>query len=260
VPAHHLATRLSAGQPWTVRLLPPEDADPGHWTPSADDIAAAQAADLVLLNGAGYEAWTATAALPATRVVDTAAAVPPLRRPGRTHSHGTEGAHSHGEIDPHTWTDPLAYSTQAAAAHTALSGLRGADREALDEALRSFDAELRQLEAELRAVAPADRALASNHPAFGHLGRRLGLEIADFDLDPAAAVDGAAAAEVATWAAAHERPVLLWEAPPSPAATGSLPPAIEHVVLDPLEHPPEGGGAFDYGTQAMRNVAVLRGL
>lgn len=260
VPVHHLALRLGAGQPWDLVLLPPPDADPGTWRPSASDIAQAQAAELVLLNGAGYEAWAATAALPATRVVRAADGVPPLHRETRTHSHGAAGAHEHGDVDPHTWTDPLAYAAQAAATHAALSALPGADQAALDGALGTLEGELQQLEGELRAVAPdAARTLGSNHPSFGHLARRLGLRVTAFDLDPGAAAAPATAAAIGTWAAAADRPVLIWEADPSPAARAALPAELEHLHLDPLEHPPPGG-AYDYGSQAGANVEALRGL
>lgn len=259
VPVHHLAERLGAGQPWALRLLPPADADPGQWRPSPADIGAAQQADLVLLNGAGYEAWAATAALPPSRVAETAAAVAPLTRPGRTHSHGAEGDHSHAGLDPHTWIDPLAYRTQAEATHAALARLPGADRAALDDALSVLSDELVQIEAELRAVAPRDVGLASNHPSFAHLGRRLGLSIADLDLAPDAAPSPAAQAAVAAWVATTDAPVLLWEATPAAAAREGLPTGVRHLTLDPLEHPP-AGGAYDYGAQAMRNVAALRTL
>lgn len=260
VPVHHLAQRLGAGQPWTLLLLPPPNADPGSWRPSPGDVARAQAADLILLNGAGYETWAVTAALPATRVVRTARDVPPLRRPARSHSHGPAGDHSHGEVDPHTWSDPGAYARQARAAHAALAALPGADRGALDAALAELTSELAQLEADLRAVSPGPRQpLASNHPSFGHLARRLGLEIVDFDLDPDVAPDAATVAAVTAWAASASGPVLLWEATPARPVTAALPQTLRHLALDPLEHPPESG-RYDYGAQAMENVEALRSL
>ena len=259
VPVHHLAQRLSSGQPWSVRLMPPPDADPGAWEPLPTDIVAAQDAALVLLNGAGYEAWSATAALPATRVVRTAADVPPLRREVRTHSHGVSGAHSHGAIDPHTWMDPSAYRTQARATHAALSALPGADVELLTGQLQQLEDELVALEDQLRAARPEARALASNHPAFGHLARRLELEITDFDIDPNHPAPVETTTAVRDWADRNPRPTLFWESEPSAAVRASLPGGVQHVVVDPLEHPPPGG-RFDYIAQGRANVAVLGGL
>jgi zinc transport system substrate-binding protein len=260
VPVHHLALRLGAGQPWELVLLPPPDADPGVWRPSADDIGRAQSADLVLLNGAGYEAWAMTAALPATGVVHTAQDVPPLRRASRTHSHGAGGGHAHGEVDPHTWTDPGAYARQAAATHGALAALPGADRVALDGALATLVAELTELEAELQSVSPGpERGLASNHPSFGHLGRRLGLRVVDFDLDPETPPDAATASRVTAWATQATDPVMLWEAEPAPAVAAALPATLQHLTLDPLEHP-AAGGRYDYGSQTRANVAALGSL
>lgn len=257
LPVHHLALRLGAGQPWALQLLPPPDADPGTWRPAPDDIARAQGADLLLMNGAGYEAWAATAALPATGVVRTAAAVPPLRRAARTHAHGATGAHAHGDLDPHTWTDPRAYAQQAAAAHAALRALPGADTGSLDAALTSLEADLADLESALVAARPDPGwDLASNHPAFGHLARRLGVGIVDLDLDPATPAGPDALAAVQSWVAGARHPVLLWEAPPAPEVLAGLPGGIRHVVLDPLEHPPSGGD-YDPLSQARTNARTL---
>ena len=259
VPVHHLTERLSAGQPWSVELLPPADTDPGEWAPAPSDIMRAQKAALVVLNGADYEAWSATAALPATRLIDSSADVAPLRRAGRVHSHGPKGAHSHGTIDPHTWMDPIAFQTQAHTIHAALSTLPGADAPRLDAARKALDEELLALEADLRQVAPTAHALASNHPAFGHLARRLELSITDFDLDPGAPPPAETASAVERWAHASEAPLLLWEATPSEATLRSMPAGVQHLTLDPLEHPSEGA-TYDYIQQARRNVAALGAL
>ncbi|MEC8424968.1 MAG: metal ABC transporter substrate-binding protein, partial [Myxococcota bacterium] len=212
------------------------------------------------LNGAGYERWVTTTALPATRVVRTADGVPPLQTGRRTHSRGSDGAHSHGDVDPHTWMDPRAYETQAVAVHAALSRLPGADSTALDAALHALRDQLGQLDADLQAAAPVPAPpMASNHPSFGHLGRRLGLSIVSLDIDPAVPPDAGTMADIHDWAASGEMPVMLWEAQPSAAVMDALPATVVHLTLDPLEHPRPGRG-YAHAEQAQTNVAALRSI
>ena len=51
----------------------PQDVDPAFWNPSAEEVAAFQAADLILLNGATYAKWVPKVTLPRSRLVDTSA-------------------------------------------------------------------------------------------------------------------------------------------------------------------------------------------
>ena len=88
----------------------PADQDPAYWSPDADTIAAYQAADLILLNGAGYAKWVDRATLPSSRLVDTGAAFADRlieMESVTTHSHGPEGEHEHGGWAFTTWLDPM---------------------------------------------------------------------------------------------------------------------------------------------------------
>ena len=53
--------------------MPDIDGDPAYWAPDGDQAAALQAADLILLNGAGYEGWLDFVSLRDERLVDTTA-------------------------------------------------------------------------------------------------------------------------------------------------------------------------------------------
>ncbi len=59
-------------------------------------IAVIQGADLIVLNGAGFAAWTVKTSLPRWRIVDTSArfADQLISTETLTHLHGAEGAHS----------------------------------------------------------------------------------------------------------------------------------------------------------------------
>ena len=237
----------------TVELVPPPDADPGHWRPSADAVASLQEADLIVANGAGYEAWTSTANLPAARLLDSSAGIELLAREAKTHQHGREGAHSHGEVDAHTWMNPTSYATQVQNISNGLGGLAGVDAAAVSAAADRLVGELKALDeaqaARLDALEGVE--LATSHAAFGYLGRRHGLVLTDFDLDPEAGPTEEQRAALAAWAQDRAPAVLWWEAAPSTAAAAAVPEGVTQIVVDPLEQ--GTAGAYDYLAQSRAN-------
>ncbi|MFT5586509.1 MAG: zinc transport system substrate-binding protein [Cognaticolwellia sp.] len=250
----YLVQRLAQDSVELVNLLP-EGADPVRFTPSGDQVALAQAADLVLLNGAGLEGWVQTASLNQAKVVDTALGIELIELQGQVHSHGKDGDHSHGDIDPHTWSDPLAYLSQARATHAALKDLPGLNAADLDAAMRALDSQLVELDGQYKvALEPwVGTPLAASHPAFNYVARQYGLDLTPFDFDPGQAPADLRGFE--QWAKGQSRPVLWWESQPSEPTLAAFPAATVHLVLSPLEQPE--GGRYDYFAQAQANLAVL---
>jgi zinc transport system substrate-binding protein len=256
-PAWYLVERLAPAGTIDHALLIPPGEDPPHWTPPTEVVVEAQGADLLVLNGGGFEPWVATASLMESKTVDSAAGVVLIELETATHSHGTDGEHAHGDTDPHTWGEPAAYALQAAQVAAALS--KHVDADAVAANLATLQGELTQLGADQRAaIGPSPRPLASNHPSFNYLFRGAGVTVESFDLDPEAAPNEETATAVTAWAATQTRPVLLWESAPTAAATDALP-GMDHVFLDPLEQP-SGEGPYDYLAQARANLATLKQL
>ena len=248
-PSHYLVERIGGDDVVATCILPAGE-DPPSWQPSGDVVAALSEAQLIVTNGADFAAWMKTASLPPSKVVETAAAVKLITIDSGTHSHGKEGEHSHDGIDPHTWSDPRAYSIQAGAVRAALTVRDPDNADAYAARTDALVLELQTLDAQLEA-ATADLAeveLAANHPAFNYLARRYGLSIRSFDLGPDGSGDLQGAEE---WAAGHDDPVMLWEESPEISLDG-----VRFIVLDPLE----SGAPYDYITQAKANVAVLDGV
>ncbi|MCV2490202.1 zinc ABC transporter substrate-binding protein [Geodermatophilus sp. YIM 151500] len=136
--------------------------DPHEFEPTTGDLAAFGGADLVVLNGAGYDGWAedaVTAVDPAPAVVDVAAVAglePPAgsaageeHEAGQEHEAGEEheagqeqeagqehgaraareagadehAGHQHGGADPHLWNDPVLVEETATAVAAALTEL-----------------------------------------------------------------------------------------------------------------------------------------
>jgi zinc transport system substrate-binding protein len=250
----YLVQRLAQDSVELVNLLP-DGADPVSFAPSGDQVALAQAADLVLLNGAGLEGWVQTASLPQDKVVDTALGIELIELEGPVHSHGKDGDHSHGDVDPHTWSDPMAYLSQAKATHAALKALPGLKAPDLDAALSALEADLLELDRQYKVVlAPWMGApLAASHPAYNYVARQYGLDLRSFDFDPQQAP--ADLHDFEHWTEGQSAPVLWWESPPSELTQAAFPAATVHLILSPLEQPE--GGRYDYFAQAQANLAVL---
>ena len=257
-PAQWLTQRL-VGEGVVVERLLPAGEDPPTYQPPPERIAALQDADLIVGNGAGYEAWLTTASLPEGRLVLTAEGLDLITLPETTHRHGAAGEHSHGGVDPHTWTDPLLLVQQAEALSLALQ--RAQPDGGWDGRAATLRADLAALHAENQAgLAPlSGQKIAANHPAYNYLARRYALDLSSFDFDPETPPSAESLAAFVTWAAGQAAPMLWWETAPSDAVRAAFPPTVRHVVIDPLEQPPEGG-EYDLLRAARGNLSTLSGL
>lgn len=248
-PVGWLSARL-AGDLARVEVLVPAGEDPPHWQPDADALAALAGATLVVAQGAGYEPWIGAASLPRDRLVDTTTGLDLISREAVTHQHGHGHAHTHTATDPHTWLDPLTFLAQGQTIHRRLLAVAPHARATLDERLGALRADLlaahARMETSTRGLAGVP--LAANHPSYDYLARRYGFRVHTIDIDPAATPTADAQRAVGAWVEqAGPRPVLLWESAPVDPAHATLPPALRHVIVDPVEQPVDG--AYDWITR-----------
>jgi zinc transport system substrate-binding protein len=139
---------LSSASVYAVVFPVPPDRDPAFWRPPIAVIAEYQAADLMLLNGADYAAWTQKASLPRAELVDTSRAFADqliVTENAITHSHRPEGEHSHAATASITWLDFRQATQQARAIADAL-------KRRLPERAAALEAGMATLEADLLAL------------------------------------------------------------------------------------------------------------
>ena len=215
--------------------------------PDPTDIRAFQNAGLVLLNGAGYEQWRVTAAMPVSTLVDTSRGFADqfVRNPAAiAHRHGPENPQSAGEAEPETWLDPRLAALQAQSVHDALAAFDPQDTAVFDANLAALQKDLADLDAQF-AAAPK-RPLLAAQPAFLYLARRYGWDMPCVDW-PADRMPGEDDwARLAAIVAQHPAKVMVWESPPSPAiATRLRGMGIEPVVLDICTGTPTAGDYLD---------------
>jgi len=257
-PLAWMAERIG-GDAARVTLPVPEGVDPAHWQPSAETVLAYQRADIVLLNGAGYAAWTEFASLSPSRLVDTTRGLEDrfVSAGAMTHSHGPAGEHDHADIASHTWLDPDLAAGQARAIEGAMV-TRVPDRaDAFRQRLQSLVAELAALDQRLALAFQGWRSegVLYSHPVYQYLDARYGLAGRSVTWepgqDPGKGEWDALAARLAEAPAA----VMLWEDEPLPATAGRLRAmGIEPVVFHTGAGPPATG---DYLTLMEENLGRL---
>jgi zinc/manganese transport system substrate-binding protein len=176
-----MAREVGGGLVEVATLVGP-DGDAHVYEPSPADGRAVAGADVLVVNGLGFEGWIGrleqAAGFGGVRVVATVG-VAPLGAGGGGHGHGHDDGDGRGP-DPHAWQS-LANGRLYAA--NIAAGLAAADpgnaavyrRNAAAYATRldALDAELR---ASLARLPPERRRIVTSHDAFGYLAEAYGLE------------------------------------------------------------------------------------
>ena len=258
-PLAYFALRLGADRVEVV-FPAPADVDPAFWSPDAETIAAYQATDLILLNGAGYAKWIGRAALPPSKLVDTSAGFADRLIPlGHTvtHSHGPDGEHEHGGLAFTTWLDPTLAAEQARAVAAALVERLPGSREAIAGRLAGLETDLAVLDERLAAAATGigDARLLFSHPVYQYLIARYGLNGHELHWEPDEVPDAAMWAELDDLLEQHPARWMIWEDEPlETTAAGLEERGIAIVVVRPCGNiPPEG----DWLAVMVRNAEAL---
>jgi zinc transport system substrate-binding protein len=245
-PLAYFAERL-AGDLARVEFPAPPDVDPAFWMPDADTVAAYQAADLILLNGAGYAKWVDKVSLPASRLVNTSRSFTDRyieTTSGVSHSHGPGGEHSHSGIAFTTWLDLELAARQAEAVAMAITRKRPDAKERVAKSLETLQGELRALDKRLAAIAATapSRPLLASHPVYQYLARRYNLNLESVLWEPDAVPTPQQWRELEGMLTGHPAHWMLWEAQPTQETANRLRSlGVEGVVFDPCANRPASG-------------------
>lgn len=246
-PTTYFSERI-AGDLVKVKCPLPADADPIFWQPENASIQFFQKADLIVLNGAGFEKWVEVVSLPEAKVVDTAL---PFKdqwvkyKQIATHTHGPGGdEHAHEGLDGHTWLDPILAAEQAKAIFEAMAKRWPEHTEALTKNHEALRSDLAELDIAWKAIKPPAKLYAS-HPAYNYLAKRYGWSINNLDLDPEAIPDPLPKLPADA--------TLLWESTPTDAVREALG-LKQQVTISPCETEEPG---LDYLQRMQANIEAL---
>ncbi len=258
-PLAYFAERI-AGDLAIVTFPAPPDVDPAFWMPDAETIAAYQAADLILLNGADYAKWTAKVSLPRSRTVDTSHAFRDsyIRvSDGVSHSHGPGGEHAHGGTAFTTWLDLDQAAQQAEAIAQALIRKRPDAKTRIEGNLEALTGDLLGLDARLSEIPQTEPGLPllASHPVYQYLAWRYELNLRSVMWEPDEvptesqwnALEGILRDHPARW--------MIWEGEPAEKAVARLRAlGLESVVFNPGANRPSAG---DFLTVMTQNASSL---
>jgi zinc transport system substrate-binding protein len=258
-PLAYFAERIS-GDLARVTFPAPRDVDPAFWMPDPETIAAYQAADLILLNGADYAKWTIKVSLPRSRTVDTSRAFGKAyiqTSDGVSHSHGPGGEHSHGGVAFTTWLDLDQAAQQSAAIAQAVTHKRPDAKEQIDRNLESLQRDLLQLDARITEATRTDpgRPLLASHPVYQYLARRYGLNLRNVMWEPNEVPSEGQWSELEAILRDHPAKWMLWEGEPAEQTIERLRNlGVESIVVNPCANRPSAG---DFLTVMTENASSL---
>jgi zinc transport system substrate-binding protein len=260
-PLAYFTERIGGDQVRVVLPAPP-DGDPAAWTPAAPELEAFRKADLIVLNGAGYEPWAEGAGLPKDRVVQTSASFADkylTTEEEDSHTHADGSTHSHDATIAFTiWLDPKLALIQATAIRDALSAKRPAAASQFKAGFEALEADLMALDGELAAVFAklGDDPVVFSHPVYQYLQARYGINAISVHWEPGEKPGQNELMKLAVTLPDHPAELMIWEGPPVSETTEALVRmAVESVVMDPCANRPAEG---DYLSVMRQNVENLR--
>ena len=258
-PLQYFAQRVG-GNVVRVVFPAPGELDPAFWQPEPEVVAEYQAAELILLNGAGYAKWTSLVSLPAAKLVHTSAAFEDalVRVEGAvTHAHGPGGEHAHEGIAFTTWLDPTQAIRQAAAIREAFAAAWPEHAAAFDQGFTGLETDLTALDEQLAAAVASDpaRPMLASHPVYQYLERRYGLNIESVQWEPTEHASGGMWRDFRRLLSDHPARWMLWEGEPLAETAARLRElGVEPIVFDQCGNVPAEG---DYLSVMQANAERL---
>jgi ABC-type Zn uptake system ZnuABC Zn-binding protein ZnuA len=147
--------------------------DPHDYEPTVDDANAIAKADLIVVHGAGLDAW-----------MDKTVKTGNTHAPVVTATDGItllKGDANEPEGDPHVWFDPTLVQTMVTNIVTALAKVDPASAGMYQANAKAYADQLTQLDGQLKGlfnqVPKERRKLVTNHDAFHYLARRYDLTV-----------------------------------------------------------------------------------
>lgn len=240
---------------FTVRLVPEVDVqfpaedsdDPSYWKPNIDDISIMQNADLIILNGAGYEKWLSTISVPTTKIINSLKGLDEqlIKIDDKvTHSHGLEGEHEHSETAFTTWLDFKLCIKQAEVIKDGLILLIPSNIEEIEQNFLSLKSDLVSIDTKMQETASnlKDKILYASHPVYQYLSKAYHLNIISEHFEPDEMLSEKMWNGLSNKLENAPSDIMLWEDKPLPEIEKKLNAlGVRIAVFNPCANKPETG-------------------
>jgi zinc/manganese transport system substrate-binding protein len=169
-----------------ARCLLTPGRDPHSFEPTPADVRQLARADLIVVNGLGFELWldkTIRNSGTRARVLAASQGIEPLKTPHNHdhHDHDHAHHHHHDDIDPHAWHDLRLAARYVENIRDALIALAPAHTDSIRTRATAYLAELTALDTRFRetisALPDERRKLVTSHDSLRYLGRAYGLTL-----------------------------------------------------------------------------------
>jgi zinc transport system substrate-binding protein len=256
-------TREIAGESIDVRF-PAVEGDPAMWAPTGADVAELQDADLLILNGAGYESWLAFTTLPGGHSLDTTAQVQAMLLPienETVHQHGPSGEHSHQGTAFTTWLDPQLAIEQARSVMQGLSRLEPDHSDLFETNFEKLKQRLTQLDGSLASAFAqlGEQPVIFSHPVYQYLQHRYSINGRSTHWEPDIEPGTREWIDFGNLLRQHPAKLMIWEeAPLDSVREKLLQMGIRVAVFSPAGNVPVKGDYFTVMEQNLLGLTALR--
>ena len=158
-----------------VTLLVPTGADPHDWEPTIRDRERLQKADIIIVNGIGYEHWLSSLDSKGNQgiLVDTSNGILDSEK---HNDHAEEDEHIHGNLDPHIWLNPVYAQLQVKNIADALSDSDSVNKNYYQSNAEIYNKELDLLDSKIRIeLSGCKTDFITFHNAFSYFAKEYGL-------------------------------------------------------------------------------------
>lgn len=172
-PLYDFAAHVAGDRAEVSSLIPP-GIEPHDWEPTFGDVTRARDADMLIINGAGFEKWAA--GIGAKTLVNTTEGLD-LGQAQQTKEEGKRGGQGRIGVNPHVWLDPVFAKHQIDVIRAALARADPENAGYYDDNAAKFSSKLDALDSlirqELASCKKSD--FISFHDAFKWFAQRYGL-------------------------------------------------------------------------------------
>ena len=169
-----------------VTLLVPMGADPHNWEPTIRDRERLQKADVIIVNGIGYEHWIGSFDSNDNQgiLVDTSNGISTLdsekhddhAKEDDHDGHEEEDKHNHENLDPHIWLNPVYAQLQVKNIANALSSSDPTNKNYYQSNAAIYNKELDLLDSKIRTeLSGCKTDFITFHNAFSYFSEEYGL-------------------------------------------------------------------------------------
>jgi zinc transport system substrate-binding protein len=177
-PLYEFASRV-VGDGAEVSSLVPAGIEPHDWEPTAEDISRGRSADVLVINGVGFEKWADD--MKAKVIVNTSEGI---EFDYKEEKEVGDDEHGHGDavsaigVNPHIWLDPMLAKHQIDKIRNVMVRSDPANADYYNQNAGRFSAELDSLDAFIRSeLASCDKSdFIAFHDAFFYFSERYGLK------------------------------------------------------------------------------------